>query len=83
MLLDLQLQDGTGVEVCRAVRSVRPSVTGLLLTASGDDEAWPTRNGLREPDVVTLVARMTQTLLGRGAPSAGPGTGRHRREPSG
>ena len=39
MLLDLQLQDGTGIEVCRAVRSVKPSVTGLLLTASGDDEA--------------------------------------------
>jgi two-component system response regulator DevR len=39
MLLDLQLQDGTGVEVCRAVRSVTPSVSGLLLTAAGDDEA--------------------------------------------
>ncbi len=39
MLLDLQLQDGSGVEVCRAVRSARPSVRGLLLTAAGDDEA--------------------------------------------
>ena len=39
MLLDLHLQDGSGVQVCRAVRSVRPSVSGLLLTASGDDEA--------------------------------------------
>jgi two-component system, NarL family, response regulator DevR len=39
MLLDLQLQDGSGIEVCRAVRSVRPSVSGLLLTAAGDDEA--------------------------------------------
>jgi two-component system, NarL family, response regulator DevR len=39
MLLDLQLQDGTGVEVCRAVRSVKPSVSCLLLTGSGDDEA--------------------------------------------
>ena len=39
MLLDLPLQDGTGIEVCRAVRAVRPSVSGLLLTASGDDEA--------------------------------------------
>jgi len=38
MLLDLQLQDGTGVEVCRAVRSVNPAVSGLILTASGDDE---------------------------------------------
>ena len=39
MLLDLQLQDGTGIEVCRAVRAVNPSVCGLLLTAAGDDEA--------------------------------------------
>ena len=39
MVLDLQLQDGTGIEVCRAVRAVDPSVRGLLLTSSGDDEA--------------------------------------------
>ena len=39
MVLDLHLQDGSGIEVCRAVRSVKPSICGLLLTASGDDEA--------------------------------------------
>ena len=39
MVLDLRLQDGTGIEVCRAVRSVNPSISGLLLTSSGDDEA--------------------------------------------
>lgn len=39
MLLDLQLPDGSGIEVCRAVRSVNSSVSGLLLTAAGDDEA--------------------------------------------
>jgi two-component system response regulator DevR len=39
MVLDVQLQDGSGVQVCREVRSVDPSVRGLLLTASGDDEA--------------------------------------------
>ena len=39
MVLDLQLQDGTGIEVCRAVRSAEPSIRGLLLTSSGDDEA--------------------------------------------
>jgi two-component system response regulator DevR len=39
MVLDLRLQDGTGVEVCRAVRAVSPSVKGLLLTSSDDDEA--------------------------------------------
>ena len=39
MLLDLQLEDGSGIEVCRAVRSVKPSARGLLLTAAGDDVA--------------------------------------------
>jgi len=39
MVLDLHLQDGNGIEVCREVRSVDPSVSGVLLTSSGDDEA--------------------------------------------
>jgi DNA-binding NarL/FixJ family response regulator len=39
MVLDLHLQDGTGIGVCRQVRSTDPSVKGLLLTASTDDEA--------------------------------------------
>jgi DNA-binding NarL/FixJ family response regulator len=39
MVLDLQLQDGTGIEVCREVRAVDPSVSGLLLTAFDEDEA--------------------------------------------
>jgi two-component system response regulator DevR len=39
MVLDLYLQDGTGVEVSRAVRSAEPGIAALLLTSSGDDEA--------------------------------------------
>ena len=39
MVLDLQLKDGTGIEVCREVRAVDPTVTGLLLTAFDQDEA--------------------------------------------
>lgn len=39
MVFDLQLQDGTGIEVFREVRSRRPTVTGLLLTSFDDDEA--------------------------------------------
>jgi DNA-binding NarL/FixJ family response regulator len=39
MLLDLHLQDGTGIAICREVRSIKPSIAGLLLTAAGDDEA--------------------------------------------
>jgi two-component system response regulator DevR len=40
MLLDLHLQDGTGIGVCRRVRSEKPQVRGVLLTASGDDVAF-------------------------------------------
>lgn len=39
MVLDLNLQDGTGVHVCRDVRSADPRVKGLLLTAADEDEA--------------------------------------------
>jgi DNA-binding NarL/FixJ family response regulator len=40
MLLDLHLQDGTGIGVCRRVRAERPQVDGVLLTASGDEVAF-------------------------------------------
>jgi len=39
MVLDVHLSDGSGVQVCRDVRSVDSSITGVLLTAAGDDEA--------------------------------------------
>lgn len=39
MLLDVQLQDGSGVQVCRDVRSADPSIKGVLLTSAGDEEA--------------------------------------------
>jgi len=39
MVLDVQLQDGSGVQVCRDVRSADPSIKGVLLTSAGDEEA--------------------------------------------
>jgi two-component system, NarL family, response regulator DevR len=39
MLLDVHLPDGSGIEVCRAVRAQDPSIAGVLLTAAADDEA--------------------------------------------
>jgi two-component system response regulator DevR len=39
MVLDLQLQDGLGIHVCRNVRAFTPTVQALLLTSAGDDEA--------------------------------------------
>nr|WP_223187167.1 response regulator transcription factor [Streptomyces sp. CBMA29] len=38
-VLDVRLPDGSGVEVCREVRSHDPSVKCLMLTSFADDEA--------------------------------------------
>ena len=38
-VLDGRLPDGTGIEVCRAIRSVDPSINALILTSYDDDEA--------------------------------------------
>jgi two-component system response regulator DevR len=38
-LIDLQLPDGNGIEVCRSLRSLNPEVRCLILTASADDDA--------------------------------------------
>ena len=38
-ILDGRLPDGTGVEVCRSVRSVDPSIRAVILTSYDDDEA--------------------------------------------
>ena len=38
-VLDGRLPDGSGIEVCRTVRSLDPSVNALILTSYDDDEA--------------------------------------------
>jgi len=38
-VLDGRLPDGSGIEVCRTVRSVDPSINALILTSYDDDEA--------------------------------------------
>lgn len=38
-ILDGRLPDGSGVEVCRAVRTVDPGIRALILTSYDDDEA--------------------------------------------
>jgi two-component system, NarL family, response regulator DevR len=39
VVLDGRLPDGTGMEVCREVRSVDPSIRALILTSYDDDDA--------------------------------------------
>jgi DNA-binding NarL/FixJ family response regulator len=38
-ILDVQLPDGSGVEVCREIRSTHPEIACLMLTSYADDEA--------------------------------------------
>jgi len=38
-ILDVQLPDGSGVEVCRDIRSTHPEIACLMLTSFSDDEA--------------------------------------------
>ena len=38
-VLDARLPDGSGIEVCRTVRGVDPSIKALILTSYDDDEA--------------------------------------------
>ena len=38
-ILDARLPDGSGIEVCRNVRAVDPSINALILTSYDDDEA--------------------------------------------
>ncbi|MEP9363246.1 response regulator transcription factor [Nocardioides sp. CN2-186] len=38
-VLDARLPDGSGIEVCREVRAVDPSIGALILTSYDDDEA--------------------------------------------
>ncbi|SDZ62419.1 two component transcriptional regulator, LuxR family [Asanoa ishikariensis] len=39
MILDARLPDGSGIDVCRDVRAVDPSIKALILTSYEDDEA--------------------------------------------
>ena len=39
MILDARLPDGNGIDVCRDVRALDPTIKGLILTSYEDDEA--------------------------------------------
>jgi DNA-binding NarL/FixJ family response regulator len=62
MVLDLHLQDGSGVHVCRHVRAADPSVRGLLLTSSDDDEALAAAVLAGASGYVVKLARSSDVL---------------------
>jgi DNA-binding NarL/FixJ family response regulator len=39
IVMDIRLPDGTGVDACREIRSVRPETKVIMLTSYADDEA--------------------------------------------
>ena len=41
-IFDARLQDGSGIDACREVRSVDPSIKGLILTSYDDEHALTT-----------------------------------------
>lgn len=67
-VLDVRLPDGSGVEVCREIRSRYPSVYCLMLTSYSDDEAMVDAllagaggyvlKDIREADLVGAVRRV-------------------------
>jgi DNA-binding NarL/FixJ family response regulator len=69
-ILDVRLRDGSGLEVCRAVRSVDPGIRALILTSYDDDEALYTAilagaagfvlKDIRRGDVVDAVLRVAE-----------------------
>ena len=39
VVLDVRLPDGSGIDLCRTIRSAHPDIRCLMLTAYGDDQA--------------------------------------------
>ena len=73
-VLDARLPDGSGIEVCRSVRAVDPSINALILTSYDDDEALVAAirqvaagNSLIDP---ALTARVLERV--RNGPATAP-----------
>jgi two-component system response regulator DevR len=71
-ILDARLPDGSGIDVCRSVRSTDPSIRALILTSYDDDEALfaailAGADGyvLKQIDVKDLVAGVRRVAAGQ------------------
>lgn len=68
MVLDGRLPDGSGIDVCRAVRSVDPSIRAIILTSYDDEQALTAAvaagaagyvlKDVRGADLVTSIRRV-------------------------
>jgi two-component system, NarL family, response regulator DevR len=70
-VLDARLPDGSGLDVCREIRSLMPSVACLILTSSHDDETllaaitagasgYLLKQQIRGTDLINAVHRVAQ-----------------------
>jgi two-component system, NarL family, response regulator DevR len=81
MLLDVKLPDGSGVDVCRRVRAVDPSIRALMVTTYDDTEAREAATAagaagfvLKEVEVDDLVHAIRRVADGGVLPDGGVGT---------
>jgi DNA-binding NarL/FixJ family response regulator len=71
-VLDARLPDGSGIDVCREIRSVDPTIAVLILTSYDDDEALfaaimagASGYALKQIQSTDLVASVRQVASGR------------------
>src|SRR6266545_420087 len=76
-VLDARLPDGSGIDVCREIRSVDPSIHALILTSFEDDEALfsaimagaagyvlkQIRRGPEQPDELRALTEQERRIL--------------------
>ncbi|GAC1383771.1 MAG: response regulator transcription factor [Marmoricola sp.] len=70
-VLDGRLPDGSGIEVCRDIRSVDPSIGVLILTSYDDDEALFAAIMAGAAGYVLKQVRGTELIAAVGAVAAG------------
>src|SRR6478609_7970053 len=71
-VLDARLPDGSGIDVCREIRSVDPTISVLILTSYDDDEALfaaimagASGYALKQIDSTDLVSSVRQVASGK------------------
>ena len=67
-VLDVQLPDGNGVELCRELRDLAPELRCLMLTSFSDDEAFDAAiaAGWSSGELAVRFTEAYATLVGRG-----------------
>jgi len=58
-IFDARLPDGSGIDVCREVRSVDPTIKGLILTSFDDENALATAVLAGASDTCSRTSRAT------------------------